>query len=130
MIFESMKAILVADASLVAVVPATRVYFLVAPGGGAYPDIIQYPASGALDVDLEGTTLPWTRRISLECRAETYGLAHMIGDQVLRVLNNYVGTVAGEDIQGCHLVSDVPDVDENSAIKRRIVDFRVTHSPA
>jgi hypothetical protein len=135
MIFKDLQGLLIADSALNAVLQG-RVYFLSAPAQQAYPDIIQYPAAGFMDTDLEGRSPPWTRRISFECRGTRYGdeslsgTAHWVGDQVIRVLNNYIGNPGTEQIQGCHLVSDMPDVDEQSAIKRRIIDFRVTHSPA
>lgn len=135
MIFQDLRTLLVADPTLSAVMNG-RIYFLSAPASEAYPDIIQYPSSGFLDMELEGATLPWVRRISFECRATRYGdkslsgTAHWVGEHVIRVLNNYTGNPGTEQIQGCHLISDMPDVDEQSAIKRRIIDFRVTHSPA
>jgi hypothetical protein len=130
MIFVALRAVLAANSGLTAIVPESRIYVLQAPAGSTYPDIIQYPASGTMEEGLDGTTPPWRRRISFEVRAQTYQRAHDVGDVLIAALNNYVGTMAGENLHGCHLVDDRADVDEASAIKRRIIDFRVTHSPA
>lgn len=133
MIYESLASLLRADSQLAALV-GTRVYFTAAVPGQPYPDIVQYPASGfMMGDDLKGTEPPWNRRITFECRAETYGGtsgAHAVGEHVIRVLNNYTGAVSGEQIDDCRLVSDVSEYDETAAIRRRIVDFRVIHSPA
>lgn len=130
MIFESIAILLQADADLRALVHG-RIYFLDAEQAQPYPDIIQYPSAGApVSETLDGAAPPWTRRISIECRAQSYAEAHAVGDHVLRVLNNRVGAVGAENIQACRVVSDVPLADDTSSIKRRVLDFRVTHSPA
>lgn len=135
-IYSALRGVLLADPMLAGLVGGSRIYFLQAPAPTStafQADIIQYPSSGDMDRTLEGSAPPWTRRISFECRHSVYGDensgAHQIGDHVLRILNNYVGTSGGEKIESCYVVSDVPDVDENSAIKRRIIDFRVMHRP-
>lgn len=132
MIFEDLANRLKADGQIAALV-GDRVWFVAAPAGQPYPDIIQYPSSGELmEENLEATELPWRRRISFECRGQAYGGdggVHVLGDHVIRVLNNLSGVVGNEQIQMCRLVSDVPDYDETSAIRRRIIDFRVIHSP-
>lgn len=133
MIYEGLAALLRADTQLAALI-GTRVYFVAAQPGQPYPDIVQYPASGFMQgEDLDGTDPPWNRRISFECRAETYGGAsgaHAVGEHVIRVLNKYTGVTGGEQIDDSRLVSDVSDFDETAAIRRRIIDFRVIHSPA
>lgn len=135
MIYEGLAGLLRSDTQITALV-GTRVWFMAAPADQPYPDIIQYPSSGnMMEADLEGMEPPWSRRISFECRARTFGELQGqtgspgLGDHVIRVLNNYGGIVAGEQIQMCQLASDVPDLDETSAIRRRIIDFRVIHSP-
>ncbi|ACB80835.1 hypothetical protein Mpop_2680 [Methylorubrum populi BJ001] len=129
MIYAGIAALLRADQQLSAVV-GDRVYFLDAEQLGDYPDIIQYPSSGAPAETIEGAAPPWTRRISIECRGTTYAEAHRVGEHVLRILNNRVGLADDENIQACRVVSDVPLADDTSSIKRRVLDFRITHSPA
>jgi hypothetical protein len=133
MIFEELANRLKADTQIAALVGA-RIWFVAAPAGQPYPDIIQYPSSGEMmEENLEGVELPWRRRVSFECRGQVYGGTggvHELGEHVIRVLNNLSGVVGNEQIQMCRLVSDVPDYDETSAIRRRIIDFRVVHAPA
>jgi hypothetical protein len=133
MIYDGLAGLLRGDSQLAALI-GTRVWFASAVAGQAYPDVIQYPTNGLMQGDhLQGTEPPWNRRISFECRAQNYGGAdgaHTVGDHVIRILNNYTGVVAGEQISDCRLESDVSDYDETAAIRRRIIDFRVVHSPA
>lgn len=128
MIFLSIKRILAADTGLRALI-GERIWFNDAPPTTTYPDVIQYPSSGIPTETLDSAGPPYTRRLSIECRGQTYESAHAVGEEVLRVLNNRVGVYGDENIQACRVVSDMPDADDTSSIKRRILDFRVTHSP-
>lgn len=128
MIFEAVAFLLKGDQQLKALI-GDRVWFADAPASTTYPDIIQYPSSGVPTETLDAAGAPFTRRLSIECRGKTYLSAHQAGEHVLRILNNRVGVVGDENIQAMRLVSDLADADDTSSLKRRILDFRVTHSP-
>jgi len=92
---QELRALLKADPAIVAIV-AGRVNFGVHPQGQPLPAIVLNVVSDVAGVTLDGPENVATARIQVDCYADTYGAATLLGRAVLACLNGY----AGGNLQG------------------------------
>lgn len=129
-IYAAIRKILGDDPAVVALVPLASIQMF-QNTSTALPGIVIYSPSGELTEDLDkGAAFPWTRRISLDIRAKDYSKAHEVGEAVLSAFNGYQGTVEGNAIDRAFLIGDIPLLDEQVGVSRRVMDFRVVYQPA
>ncbi|CAM5769796.1 DUF3168 domain-containing protein [Bosea minatitlanensis] len=123
-----LRARLVADGALVALLGGQKVYQHEAAQGETRPLVMFGEISGQpVGETLQSSTAAWERRLSADCQAATPIAADAIGDRVVALLDNLIGTVGTIFVQRCRVVSDVTGYDDTVRICRRIVDFRITY---
>lgn len=118
--------VLLASAAVTAKVD-DRVNPGLSPQDGSFPDIILYQSGGSEGYNLCGSDEYPEDRISVECRAESYGAMDRLGDDVIVALRNFNGTIDSNQLTVFKEGTDVYDYGENSSIHRRIIDFRARY---
>jgi hypothetical protein len=98
------------------------------PDGEPIPDVLLIEVSGVPSHILVATTPPWRKRMSIECRAPTIGVADALKNAVLGALSNVDGTQHGGIlIQSCRPQFEYGGYD--NAVFRRILDFEIVACP-
>lgn len=123
----AIRTMLLEDPTVAGLV-ADRIYQFWATQGQPLPDIVMQDITATPNTDLNGSTTPWTRRISIHCRGDNLAGADAVAGAVNAILENFRGAVRGFFIQQCQPVSDVPFKEDTSNVVSRILDYRVTYS--
>lgn len=128
-IYAAIRALLMNDPGVSALVPAARINMF-QNNTSELPAIVIYSPSANMSDDLEkGAAPPWFRRVSIECRGATYEQADTVGEAVISKLNGFQGVQDQWFIDRCSVISDVPLSEEGVSVRRRVIDFRVVYQP-
>lgn len=121
-----LRALLVADMSVQQIV-GTRVYAGRVEQGAELPNVVLQVVSSRGSDTLDGVTTPEIQRVQVTCRANSLADADNLGAAVDSAINNYQGVISGVEVQGVLRVSDNTVYDDESAVVRRIIDYRVAY---
>lgn len=124
----AIRQLLADDPDVAALVPIDRMFQFWAAQDAAFPNIVLQDITATPNTDLNGSTTPWTRRLSIHCRSETIAGADAVALLVNAVLENFRGVARTFQIQQCMPVSDVAIKDDTSNVVARILDYRVIYS--
>jgi Protein of unknown function (DUF3168) len=97
MILDEIKALLVADAGVLALV-STRIYDTVLPRGYQLPAVVQHIAASHSDYTMQGSSPPEDITVQFDVYANTAASARAIREALEDVLQNFKGVLSGGSI--------------------------------
>ncbi len=110
MIGKALYALLAADATLTGLV-GTRIYPWPLPQGNTFPAIAHVVEEKPV-MRCDGGTRIVKAEVMVGIFAENLLTAENIGVHVVRILDTYVGTAGGVDVQSMMLINGTDDFDE------------------
>ncbi|CDO37146.1 DUF3168 domain-containing protein [Novosphingobium sp. KN65.2] len=126
----AIRQLLIADAALTALVPATRIQGGVLPQGTALPSVSITTVSGVdRNIPSPGATRHVTDRIQATVLAANYPSLLAVMDAVKKASADKFPTVSGISNVVVHTDGEGPDfMDETASIYLRTQDFRVSYT--
>lgn len=131
MIEEALRAVLLADAGVAALV-GTRVYPLVLPQAGTLPAITYQVVAGDADYVMEGASGLAFKRVQVDCWADTYSAAAGLRAAVTAALGGFAGSAGSPAvrIQGAFKTMEADGYEDaleraGPRLWRKTIDFNV-----
>lgn len=120
MIEDALRAVLLADAGVAALVTA-RVWPAKLPQTAVLPAVVYQRVSTTGDVALETPVGPIRSRVQLSAWATTFGQARQLGEAVVHALNGWSGTAGGKTVQLVRLVNWLDDYEPGPPERFRVI---------
>lgn len=125
MIEDALRAVLIADADVSALV-AARVWPARLPQSAALPAVVYQRVSTTGGMSLSAPAGPTRSRVQLSAWAPTFPQARQLGEAVVAALNGYSGIAGGEPLQLVRLVNWLDDHEPGPPERFRVIaDFYV-----
>lgn len=120
MIEDALRAVLIADADVAALVTA-RVWPMKLPQTATLPAVVYQRVSTIGGVGLAAPVGPTRSRVQFSAWAATFGQARQLGEAVVHALNGWSGTAGGQDVQLVRLVNWLDDYEPGPPERFRVI---------
>lgn len=125
------RQLLVDDPTVNAMLGGDKVWANELPQGTTRPAIRLIEISGqpiGETVDVE--SLPWERRVSVECQGDSSAQADDLAEAALNALDGYFGPHSPFFVQALRIISDVVIYEDTIRVVMRVLDFRISYDYA